>query len=120
MLARGNRDLLLSFAGWPIEAPLGWGSMSSLKSSERARTVITSPAIVESLLGTCAHRTQRRNGAMHPSDPANVSGHSHSSEPADAAPTRRKLLGTMAAAGALLGMNATHASGATPSAEGVA
>jgi D-arabinan exo alpha-(1,3)/(1,5)-arabinofuranosidase (non-reducing end) len=57
---------------------------------------------------------------MHSSDPANASNPSNSPDPNDATPTRRKLLGTMAAAGALLGMNAAHASGATPSAEGVA
>ena len=49
---------------------------------------------------------------MHPSDPTN-----HSSEPSDATPTRRRLLGTMAAAGALLGLNAANASAATPQAK---
>jgi hypothetical protein len=38
---------------------------------------------------------------MHPSDPAGTSS-----------PTRRKFLGTMAAAGTLLGLNAAHAEGA--------
>jgi Protein of unknown function (DUF2961) len=57
---------------------------------------------------------------MHPSDPANVSDPSNTSDPNDAAPTRRKLLGTMAAAGALLGLNAAHASATTPSPEGAA
>jgi hypothetical protein len=57
---------------------------------------------------------------MHPSEPADASHLANSSEPHENAPTRRKLLGGMAAAGALLGLNAAHASGAAPSAESAA
>jgi Protein of unknown function (DUF2961) len=53
---------------------------------------------------------------MHPSDPANMPDLASAAESPDAVPTRRKLLGTMAAAGALLGLNAAHATGATPAA----
>jgi len=45
---------------------------------------------------------------MHPSDSANTSDISN------LATSRRKLLGSMAASGALLGLNAAHSSGATP------
>src|SRR6185369_5419288 len=50
----------------------------------------------------------------HPSDP---SDQSNPAELIEAAPTRRKLLGTMAAAGALLGLNATQSAASAKAAE---
>ena len=53
---------------------------------------------------------------MHRPDPANAPSLPNLPEPADASPSRRKILGTMAAAGALLGLNAAPAvaEGAAP------
>jgi len=55
---------------------------------------------------------------MYPPDSVNKPAFPDPSEPLNAASTRRKLLGVMAGAGALLGLNASHASGAAPSPAG--
>jgi hypothetical protein len=55
---------------------------------------------------------------MYSPDSVNEPALPDSSDPLESAPTRRKLLGVMAGAGALLGLNASHASGAAPSADG--
>ncbi len=65
---------------------------------------------------TSLSKKERHHASIRSSEPASSFPHVRTRRPS----TRRKLLGTMAAAGALLGMNAAHASGATPSAEGVA
>ena len=54
------------------------------------------------------------SASSHSSDPSDLS---NPAELIEAAPTRRKLLGTMAAAGALLGLNATQSAASAKAAE---
>jgi len=57
---------------------------------------------------------------MDPRDAINEPALHQTSIPFESTPTRRRILGVMAGASALLGLNAAHASGATPSADDAA